>query len=224
MRVVSQLSLFSAEVRPAGPGDLAGLLCGPGQIVRFGAGDQARLSIVLPDPSRASAVMAACAAAGVAVEAVSTESGATALRTAFRCDLVGLAREWTRGAVKTVPAGWQLDGAALRLWALAAGRPDERGGYLLALDPHAPQTHQPLVAAATRVGIPPARVSRGPALRISGSRRIQRLVELVGPVPPQVARTDWPRYWGRGVSRRGDEALGHHGCDTVGGVCDRGDV
>jgi hypothetical protein len=197
---VSQLSLFSADARPARVGDLAGLLCGPGQIVRFGAGDQARLSIVLADPSRAGAVAAACAATGITVTPVLTESGATALRTAFRCDLVGLARAWTHGAIKTVPPGWQLDGAALRLWALATGRPDERGGYLLALDPHAPETHLPLVAAATRAGIPPARVSRGPALRISGTRRVQRLVELVGPVPARVPTTDWPRYWGRHAS------------------------
>jgi hypothetical protein len=197
---VSQLSLFSAEARPPGPADLAGLLCGPGQIVRFGAGDQARLSIELADPGRAPAVVAACAAAGITVRATHTESGATALRTAFRCDLVGLAAAWTEDAVKAVPADWQLDGAALRLWALAAGRPDERGGYLLALDPQAPQTHQPLIAAATRAGISPARVEHAPALRISGARRVQRLVELVGPVPDRIASTDWPRFWGRSAS------------------------
>jgi hypothetical protein len=189
--------MFSADARPAGLHDLAGLLCGPGQIVRFGAGDQARLSIVLLEPARAPAVVAACAAAGVATQAVVTESGATAVRTAFRCDLVGLAREWTGGAVKSVPAGWQLDGAALRMWALSAGWPDERGGYLLALDQHAPQTHQPLIAAATRAGIPPARIGGGTALRISGTRRVQRLVELVGPVPPRLSSENWPRYWGR---------------------------
>jgi hypothetical protein len=192
--------MFSADARPARLSDLAGLLCGPGQIVRFGAGDQARLSVVLLDPARAPAVEAACAAAGVGVESVSTESGATALRTAFRCDLVGIAKAWTHGAVKTVPSEWQLDGPTLRLWALAAGWPDERGGYLLALDPHAPQTHQPLIAATTRAGIPPARLSRIPALRISGTRRVQRLVELVGPVPPRLSGEAWPRYWGRNAS------------------------
>lgn len=195
---VPQLSLFSADARPAGLRDLAGLLCGPGQIVRFGAGDQARLSVVLAEPGRARAVAAACAETGIAMEPVTTESGATALRSAFRCDLVGLAREWTQGAVKAVPPGWQLDGAALRLWALAAGRPDERGGWLLLLDPHAPDTHLPLVAAATRAGIPPARVGRGTALRISGTRRVRRLVELVGPPPRGLDPAEWPRSWGAG--------------------------
>jgi hypothetical protein len=200
VHVVSQLSLFSAEARAPGPADLAGLLCGPGQAARFGAGDQARLSIELPDPARAPAVLAACAATGITLRAVRTESGCTVLRSAFRCDLVGLTAAWTDDAGKAVPRGWQLDGAALRLWALAAGTPDGRGGYLLALDPQAPQTHQPLIAAATRAGISPARVDAGPALRISGTRRVHRLAELVGPVPDSLTSSDWPRYWGRNAS------------------------
>jgi hypothetical protein len=156
--------------------------------------------VVLADPGRAAALAAAAAAAGVELDAVRTESGALALRSAFRCDLAALAQAWTRGAVKAVPAEWHLDGPALRLWALAAGRADERGGYLLALDAHAPQTHLPLVAATTRLGVPPARISRGPALRISGARRMSRLVELIGPAPAGLAATEWPRYWGRHAS------------------------
>lgn len=198
MRGVSQLSLFSADARPAGVEDLAGLLCGPGRIVRFGAGDQARLSVVLPDAARAPAVKAACAAVGIAAQAVVTDSGATAVRTAFRCDLVGLSDAWTSGAAKSVPREWQLDGPALRLWALAAGRLDERGAYLLALDVDAPQTHLPLIAAATRTGLPPARTPDGSALRISGTRRLRRLVELVGPEPPRLSEGTWPRCWGPG--------------------------
>ncbi|MCU1649444.1 MAG: hypothetical protein JWQ60_593, partial [Pseudonocardia sp.] len=53
MIVVAQLSFFSAEASDARLDDLAGLLCGPAQVVRFGASDTARLSIVLADPSRA---------------------------------------------------------------------------------------------------------------------------------------------------------------------------
>jgi hypothetical protein len=188
---VSQISLFSAGARPPRTGDLAGLLCGPGQIVRFGTGDTARLSIVLPDPARAPAVVAVCAAVGIAAETVSTESGATAVRTAFRRDLVELARIWTRGAVKTVPAGMQLDGTVLRVWMLAAGRWDGRGVELM-LDPHAPDTHLPLVAAATRAGVPPAWNARTSTLRITGARRLRRFVELVGPRPPSVAPHEWP--------------------------------
>ena len=198
-----QLSLFSADARPAALRDLAGLLCGPGQIARFGAGDQARLSIEPIEPDRAAAVAAACAGSGVTVDPVVAEGGAVVLRSAFRCDLVGLARGWLGGpgGTKAVPPGWQLDGAALRLWALAAGRPDGRGGWLLLLDPRAPATHLPLVAAATRAGIPPARVGDGTVLRVSGTRRVRRLVELVGPPPRGLAPADWPRAWGR--DRRG---------------------
>jgi hypothetical protein len=192
--------MFSAEARPPQVSDLAGLLCGPGQITRFGAGDQARLSIVLPDSARAPAVATACAATGIPVTSERTESGAVMLRTAFRCDLVGLAKAWMRESGKCVPEGWQLDGPTLRMWALAAGRPDGRGGYLLDLDPDAPDTHLPLIAAATRAGLPPARVGDGSALRISGTRRVARLVELVGPVPPGAATAEWPRYWGRTAS------------------------
>ena len=197
MRHVSQPSLFSADARPPRTGDLAGLLCGPGQIVRFGSGDTARLSIVLPDPQRARAVLGACAAVGIAAERTITESGATAVRTAFRRDLVALARAWHQGAVKTVPAGMQLDGAVLRVWLAAAGRWDGRGAELL-LDPHAPQCHLALVAALTRAGLAPARTGRGSALRISGARRVRRLVELVGTPPSGVAPDEWPDPGGAG--------------------------
>jgi hypothetical protein len=191
---VSQPSLFSAEARPPRPGDLAGLLCGPGQIVRFGSGDTARLSVVLSDPRRAAAVVAICAVVGIDAEAV---------RTAVRRDLVGLARLWTLGAVKTVPAGMLLDGAVLRVWMLAAGRWDGRAVDLL-LDPHAPQTHLALIAAATRAGISPARSARGTALRISGARRLERFTELVGTPPAGVAPDEWPEA---GVPRRVDDAV-----------------
>ena len=200
---VSQLSLFSAAARPPRTGDLAGLLCGPGQIVRFGSGDTARLSVVLADPRRAPVIVAVCAAVGIDAEPGVTESGATAVRTAFRRDLVGLAQAWTQGAVKTVPAGMLLDGAVLRMWMLAAGHWDGRGVDLL-LDPHAPQTHPALIAAATRAGISPARSGRGAALRITGVRRIRRLLELVGPAPGGVASDEWPEA---GVPRRVDGAV-----------------
>ena len=199
---VSQLSLFSAGARPPRTGDLAGLLCGPGQIVRFGSGDTARLSVVLADPRRAPVVVAACAAVGIEAEQAVTESGASVVRTAFRRDLVGLAQAWTGGAVKTVPPGMLLDGPVLRVWMVTAGRWDGRGVDLL-LDPHAPQTHLALIAAATRAGISPARSARGTALRITGARRIRRLMELLGPAPAGIAPDEWPEA---GVPRSVDSA------------------
>ena len=83
-----QLSLFSAEARPPRTADLAGLLCGPGpdralrlRRHRAPVGRAAR-------PGRAPAVVAVCAAVGIAAERAVTETGATAVRTAFRRDLV----------------------------------------------------------------------------------------------------------------------------------------
>jgi hypothetical protein len=192
---VAQLSFFSAEAQDARLDDLGGLLCGPAQVVRFGASDTARLSMVLPDLDRADALIAAAAARGVSTELADTESGSRVLRTAFRRDLVALAGRWCRGAVKAVPDDFTLDGAVLRMWVLGAGIPDRRSGFLLGLDPHAPGTHAPLADAVNRLGLPVLRLGprgAGPALRVSGARRLRRLAELVGP-PPEYARVaQWP--------------------------------
>ncbi|SFN44980.1 hypothetical protein SAMN05216207_101492 [Pseudonocardia ammonioxydans] len=193
------MSLFSAEARPAGLTDLAGLLCGPGRIERFGAGDTARFDLPLPFDDRERALTALAAARGVALA-----PGASGMRSAFRKDLVPLARTWcTPDGHKQVPPDFQLDGATLRLWVLAAGVGDLRGGHLLLLDPDAPWTHGPLIAAATRAGLPPARLAAGehgapgPALRLHGARRMARLAELVGPAPRMLGTAEWPRHHGR---------------------------
>lgn len=195
MTTAAQLSIFSAEARDVRLADLAGVLCGPGQLARFGASGTARLSLVLGDPARARALDAECAARDIATELATAESGSVVLRTAFRRDLVELASQWTRGAVKCVPEGFTLDGPTLRLWALAAGIPDRRSGYLLGLDPHSPLTHVPLAAAVTALGLPVLRLGPrggGPALRISGIRALRRLAEMVGPAPESAISDYWP--------------------------------
>jgi hypothetical protein len=155
---VAQLSLFSSDARPAGLGDLAGLLCGPGRISRFGAGDTARLSVVVADESRVPELRAEAAARSIPLEVGVAPCGSPELRTTYRRDLAELAAAWTGpDGRKVVPPDLQLDGTLLRLWSLAAGLADDRGGYLLLLDPDAPWTHERLIAAATRVGLPPAR-------------------------------------------------------------------
>lgn len=96
--------------------------------------------------------------------------------------------------MKAVPAGLALDGAAIRLWALAAGRWSE-GGYLLALDPHAPDTFEPLGGALARCGLAATMLGvrgGGPGLRVSGLRRLNRLAELVGAPPVEPAQGQWP--------------------------------
>ncbi|AGM27060.1 Uncharacterised protein [Mycobacteroides abscessus] len=194
---VSQLSFFSAESVPPEVTDLAGLLAGPGQVVVSGAG--ARISVVVDQPWRALALAEMITETGLQAEVGHTETGTEnhpLVRTAIDPAILPIAREWTRGAVKTVPAQWLPGARELRAWVLAAGSP-EADRYLLGLDPHAPDTHSPLAAALMRVGIAPTLIgTRGanPALRISGRRRLGRLLENIGEPPGD---TDAFRVWPR---------------------------
>jgi hypothetical protein len=190
---MAQLSFFSAEANPPALLDLAGLLCCQGQVVSFG-GTAARLSVVVDESWRARAVAAACAERGVPAELTTSEEDSPLVRTAFRADLIGFAVDWTKGAVKAVPPGLSLDGAMLRLWAMAAGRVCE-GGYLLGLDPRAPDTHEPLGGALARCGLAATMLGvrgGGPGLRVSGQRRLNRLAELVGASPAEAPAGVWP--------------------------------
>ena len=195
---MSQLSFFSAESVPPAIADLTGILAAPGQVLLVGAANEqgARLSVVVDDVWRAEALAEMIADAGLEPEIARTDENSPLVRTAVDARLVPLAAEWTRGAVKTVPPQWLPGPRELRAWALASGTP-EADRYLLGLDPHAPDTHSVLASAMMRVGIAPTLIgTRGshPALRISGRRRLSRLVENVGE-PPAVAGAlaQWPR-------------------------------
>jgi len=188
------MSLFSDQARAARPGDLAGLLCAQGQVHGFGRDTAARVTIVVGEQWRAREIVRACAERGLPAEQGRTQEDHHSVRTPFVAGLLPLATAWTRGAVKAVPEGWQLDGAALRLWVLAAGTPDGRG-YLLGLDPHAPGTHPPLAAALVAIGLTTSRAGAragGPALRVVGRRRLTRLAELVGEPPHTTPTGLWP--------------------------------
>jgi hypothetical protein len=191
---VSQLSFFSAESVPPAVADLTGMLAGPGQVVLIGGG--ARLSVVVEELWRARALAEMISEAGLEPEITRTEEDTPLVRTAVDVRLTGIATDWTRGAVKTVPPQWLPGPRELRAWTLAAGVP-EADRYLLGLDPHAPDTHSPLASALMRVGIAPTLIgTRGhrPALRISGRRRLSRLVENVGEPPDEIeALSAWPR-------------------------------
>jgi hypothetical protein len=197
-RLVSQLSFFSAESVPPAVTDLTGILAAPGQAVLVGSGKDvaARLSVVVDAVWRAQALAEMITEAGLEPEIARTDENTPLVRTAVDARLVRIAGEWTRGAVKTVPPQWLPGPRELRAWTLAAGTP-EGDRYLLGLDPHAPDTHSPLASALMRVGIAPTLIgTRGahPALRISGRRRLSRLVENVGEPPGDVdAFTQWPR-------------------------------
>lgn len=196
---VRQPSLFSAQTGIVSSADLAGLLCAQGQVHGFGRGTAARVSIVVADQWRAVEIVRACAERGLLTERGRTDAAPGEdhhrVRTAFLAGLLPLAAGWTRGAVKAVPDGWQLDGATLRLWTLAAGVPDGRG-YLLGMDPHAPGTHLPLAAALAAAGLAATPVSSRaggpPTLRVSGRRRLARLAELVGEAPRNTPNGLWP--------------------------------
>ncbi|MDV3124104.1 hypothetical protein M1247_04200 [Mycobacterium sp. 21AC1] len=196
---MSQLSFFSAESVPPAVADLTGLLAGPGQIVLLGSGSQqgARISAVVDAPWRAQAIAEMIGEAGLTPEIAKTDENTPLVRTAVDPQLVPIAREWTRGAVKTVPVQWLPGSRELRAWALAAGTPEAQDRYLLELDPHAPDTYASLAAAMMRVGIAPTLIgtrSAHPALRISGRRRLSRLVENVGEPPGDAAAlAHWPR-------------------------------
>jgi hypothetical protein len=196
--VVSQLSFFSAEAVPPSVADLTGMLAAPGQVVLVGQGDgrAARLSVVVDELWRAQALAEMIAEAGLEPEIGHTDENTPLVRTAVDRRLSSIAVEWTRGAVKTVPSHWLPGPRELRAWTLASGTP-EADRYLLGLDPHAPDTHSALASAMMRVGIAPTLIgTRGahPALRISGRRRLTRLVENVGEPPGDTdAFQQWPR-------------------------------
>ncbi|KJX75808.1 hypothetical protein [Mycobacterium lepromatosis] len=199
---MSQLSFFTAELLLPAIADLSGVLAAFGQIVVVNAPGKssvpgARLSVAVDQPWRASALAEMISETGLLPEISRTEEGTPLVRTTVDPRLCPIAVEWTRGAVKTVPPGWLPGPRELRVWTLTAGIPEAADRYLLGLDPHAPDTHSPLASALMRVGIAPTLIgtrSSRPALRISGRRRLSRLLENVGEPPDWAeALALWPR-------------------------------
>lgn len=189
---MSQMSLFSAAAREPRVGDLDGLLAGPGQVVRRGA--TARISVVVAAGWRVAALTAELALLGISAEHDDAEPGSTTVRTPWLAELRAVADAWTAGAVKRPPAGWELDGARLRWWCLAAGS-GQPGLYSLALGLSDEPAWQPIGAALAASGVPGVLVgprADGPAYRIVGQRRLARLRELVGDPPRGVPDAAWP--------------------------------
>ncbi|KFU80791.1 hypothetical protein SAMN04489729_5536 [Amycolatopsis lurida] len=195
------ISLFSAEASGPGLADLAGVLCGPGRMTGFGR-TAARLSAVVDEPWRAGALARECRRRGAEAQVSAAECGRPLVRTPFRVDLLPLEQRWNRGEEKVLPEGFRLDGAMLRMWALAAGSP-QGNGYLLALDPEAPETHERLITALAQLGVRritalaqlgvPAKAQKGEEalLRVTGRRRLAHVLELIGDAPAG-AEPAWP--------------------------------
>ncbi|PZS31013.1 MAG: hypothetical protein DLM58_12600 [Pseudonocardiales bacterium] len=189
---MTQFSLFGAAVAEPTLDDLGGVLLGGGHWAR--TADGARLSVVVTDRWRADALAAAFAVRGVdGPDAVIVAEGGFAARTAFHADLAAAAARWTRGANEGPPVGFVLTPGGLRLWAIAAGHPDDVG-YLLATAEPDDATHLAGGAQLSRLGVAAISISgRGePGWRVTSLKRIRRLVELVGE-PPAGAEQSWPR-------------------------------
>ena len=188
---MGQLSFFSADLLPPQVGDLGGLLAAHGQFTVGPRG--ARLSILTDDPARAAALVAECAARDINAQ-VTVDGQHHLMRTDRTPALIELARSWTRGAVKSAPEHLVASAGFLRVWVIAAGRMDD-AGYLLGLDPHTPDTTDALVAACARAGIAGAYIGvrgGGPGIRIVGHRRLARLIDTVGTLPPDLPAECYP--------------------------------
>jgi hypothetical protein len=187
-----QMSFFSAGARPAGVDDLEGLLCGPGQVVR--QGDTARVSVIVHDEWRVAALLSALAGLGLdGGTAEAHEEGGTTVRTPFDARLVPLATRWSGGGAKRAPLDLVLDGPRLRWWALASGR-DTPYGYVLLLGPQDESVWPAVGAALVRAGLTAGQIgprADGPAYRVTGRRRLDRLRELIGERPPGAPEGAW---------------------------------
>ena len=119
---------------------------------------------------------------------------ATVFRSERTSVLAELAATWTHGAVKAVPEGLSLTPGFLRCWTIAAGQP-AAVGFLLGLDPHAPDTYEPLAAVCAAAGLAGSLLGirgGGPAVRIVGYRRCARLAEMIGTPPPEAPKGAFP--------------------------------
>ncbi len=155
--------------------------------------------MVVDELWRANGLAEMISEAGLVSEIPRTDENNPLVRTApGQPQLMLIAREWTRVRSRRCrPTVAARCAAELRAWTLAAGTPEADDRYLLGLDPHAPDTHAAAGLGADAGGIAPTLIgTRGsrPALRISGRRRLSRLVENVGEPPEDTdAFAHWPR-------------------------------
>lgn len=188
-----QLVFFGADAVEPTVADLAGLLAGPGEVVRMGG--TARLSVRVDAAWRVHVLVAELRQRGLAASWEPTGDERHAVRTSYTRVLKPLAAAWLNGPAKRPPATFHLTGRRLRLWLAAAGTPEPPGGFLLGLGESDRECWEPVGAALAAAGLAGTFVGSdegGPAYRITGRRRLARLAELVGGPPPATPADAWP--------------------------------
>jgi hypothetical protein len=186
------MSLFGVEAVEPSVADLAGLLAGPGQVVRMGG--TARVSVRVDHAWRVHVLVAELALRGLAATWVATVPGQHEVRTSYVSTLAPLGTAWLRGELKCPPDGFHLDGPRLRLWVAAAGSV-EPAGFRLGFGPSEEACRDAVGGALDAVGLAAVLLdagSGGPAYRITGRRRLARLAELVGGRPAAAPPGRWP--------------------------------
>ncbi|WP_405428090.1 hypothetical protein [Micromonospora sp. NBC_00617] len=188
-----QLVFFGADAAEPAVADLAGLLAGPGEVVRMGG--TARLAVRVDAAWRVHVLVAELALRGLAASWEPTEDGRHTVRTSYTRLLKPLAVAWLHGPAKRPPEVFHLTGRRLRLWLAAAGTPEPPGGFLLRLGEGDQESWDAIGAALAAAGLAGTLLGPGeggPAYRITGRRRLARLAELVGGPPPAAPTDAWP--------------------------------
>ncbi|MFV2012435.1 MULTISPECIES: hypothetical protein [unclassified Micromonospora] len=209
-----QLSLFGVAAADPTPGDLAGLLAGPGRISRMGG--TVRVSVDVEPAWRVHVLVAEFRRRGLAPSWRQLPDGRLTVRTAYTAVLARLGAAWLHPPtpdqpdadlpaaepvhggeddrlVKRPPTGFHLAGQRLRLWAAAAGARDPLGYRLRLVESDADNWPQ-VGAALAAIGLPAVLLdarSGGPAYRIVGRRRLTRLAELLGDRPAAAPEDGW---------------------------------
>lgn len=188
-----QLVFFGADAAEPVVADLAGLLAGPGEVVRMGG--TARLAVRVDAAWRVHVLVAELALRGLAATWAPTEDQRHAVRTSYTRLLKPLAVAWLHGPAKRPPEAFHLTGRRLRLWVAAAGTPEPPSGFLLGLGAGDQESWDAIGAALTAAGLAGTLLGPaegGPAYRITGRRRLARLAELVGGPPTAAPADAWP--------------------------------
>ncbi|MFF5072104.1 hypothetical protein ACFY2R_13105 [Micromonospora olivasterospora] len=184
---VRQLSLFGAEAADPSVADLAGLLAGPGEVLRMGG--TARLMVVVDAGWRVHVLVAELARRGLAATWEATEDQRHLVRTSYASTLAPLALAWVghSTAVEPAPTGPSAPAAVEPAPAAVEPAPAAVEPAPVAVEP-APVAVEPAPAAgpsAPAVGLDLAGpVKRPPAGFHLNGRRLRLWLAAAGAADP----------------------------------------